>query len=175
MSSAPPAPERPESPRHADERATLRGMLDHHRGTLLQKVAGLDATQLGVTIPPSTMHLAGLVKHLTFVEEWWFGHITLGDELPEPWASVDWDSDPDWEWRTAVDDDPASLVAGYRAACERSRTIEADRDLDAPSALASRGAHASFRWVMLHMIEETARHNGHADLLREVADGTTGY
>lgn len=175
MTAAPPAPERPESPRQADEQATLRGMLDHHRGTLLQKVAGLDAAQLAVTIPPSTMHLAGLVKHLTFVEHWWFGHITLGEALPEPWASVDWDADPDWDWHSALEDDPAELVAAYVAACEASRAIEADRPLDAPSALASRDVHASFRWVLVHMIEETARHNGHADLLREVVDGTTGY
>jgi hypothetical protein len=89
---------------------------------------------------------------------------------------VDWDSDPDWEFRTAADDEPAELFRLYRVACERSRAaVDEVRDLDVMSKTPNRrGEHFSLRWILIHMIEETARHAGHADLLRESIDGAVG-
>lgn len=151
--------------------------LDLHRATLVSRVAGLTQEQLGRTLAPSTLTLAGLIKHLALVEDSWFIEDMTGDALPEPWRSAPFDDDPDWELHSAVDDSPEELLALYAAACSRSRAIVARiGDLDALSAgVSKRGeGHFSLRWIMLHMIEETARHNGHADLIRESIDGLTG-
>jgi uncharacterized damage-inducible protein DinB len=159
-----------------DELTLLSQFLDYHRATLVWKVSGLDRQQLGTRLEPSALTLAGLVKHMALVEDSWFGQVLLGRDEGEPWASVDWDDDPDWEFRTAVDDDPDALLALYTDACERSRAAVAEvGDLDRLAAKRSRsGEQFNLRWIMLHMIEETARHNGHADLLRETIDGATG-
>jgi uncharacterized damage-inducible protein DinB len=159
-----------------DELTLLSQFLDYHRATLVWKVSGLDRQQLGTRLEPSALTLAGLVKHMALVEDSWFGQVLLGRDEGEPWASVDWDDDPDWEFRTAVDDDPDALLALYTDACERSRAAVAEvGDLDRLAAKRSRsGEQFNLRWIMLHMIEETARHNGHADLLRESIDGATG-
>jgi hypothetical protein len=102
--------------------------------------------------------------------------VLLGREYSEPWDSVDWDADPDWEFRTAADDEPLDLLRLYADACERSRAATAEvGDLDQVAARPSRsGEPFNLRWIILHMIEETARHNGHADLIRENVDGATG-
>jgi uncharacterized damage-inducible protein DinB len=159
-----------------DELTLLSQFLDYHRATLVQKAGGLDREQLGTRLGPSTLTLAGLVKHMALVEDGWFGRVLLGREYSEPWDSVDWDADPDWEFRTAVDDGPEDLLRLYADACERSRAATAEiGDLDRVAARPSRrGEPFSLRWIMLHMIEETARHNGHADLIRENIDGATG-
>jgi len=159
-----------------DELTLLSQFLDYHRATLVQKFSGLDRRQLGTRLGPSALTLAGLVKHMALVEDSWFGKVLLGREEAEPWAGVDWDVDPDWEFRTAVDDEPADLLALYADACARSRAAVAEvGDLDHLAAKPSRsGELFNLRWIMLHMIEETARHNGHADLLRENIDGATG-
>ncbi|HKA85751.1 MAG TPA: DinB family protein [Acidimicrobiales bacterium] len=159
-----------------DELTLLSQFLDYHRATLVQKVSGLDRQQLGTRLGPSTLTLAGLVKHLALVEDSWFDKRLLGHEEREPWASVDWEADPDWEFRTAIDDEPEDLLALYADACERSRAAIAEvGDPDRLAATPSRrGEPLTLRWIMLHMIEETARHNGHADLLRENIDGVTG-
>jgi uncharacterized damage-inducible protein DinB len=159
-----------------DELTLLSQFLDYHRATLVQKVSGLDRRQLGTRLEPSTLTLAGLVKHMALVEDSWFGRVLLGREDDEPWASVDWEADPDWEFHTAVDDEPEDLLALYADACDRSRAAIAEvRDLDRVATKPSRsGESFNLRWIMLHMIEETARHNGHADLLRENIDGVTG-
>jgi uncharacterized damage-inducible protein DinB len=159
-----------------DELTLLSQFLDYHRATLVWKVSGLDRQQLGTRLEPSALTLAGLVKHMALVEDSWFGQVLLGRDEGEPWAGVDWDDDPDWEFRTAVDDDPDALLALYTDACERSRAAVAEvGDLDRLAAKRSRsGEQFNLRWIMLHMIEETARHNGHADLLRESIDGATG-
>jgi uncharacterized damage-inducible protein DinB len=161
----------------ADEMTTLGQFLDYHRDTLLMKIEGLSQEQLGRQIPSSSLTLAGLVKHLALVEDSWFQEDMLGREMPEPWASAPFADDPDWDFHSAPDDTPDELVALYRAACERSReAVREVGDLDALSAVKSRkeGTPFSLRWIVLHMIEETARHNGHADLLRESIDGVTG-
>jgi uncharacterized damage-inducible protein DinB len=158
------------------ELTLLSQFLDYHRATLAQKASGLDRRQLGARLGPSTLTLAGLVKHMALVEDSWFGKVLLGREPDEPWASVDWDADPDWEFHTAVDDEPADLLALSAGGCERSRAAVVEvGDLDRLAAKPSRqGEPFNLRWIMLHMIEETARHNGHADLLRENIDGVTG-
>ena len=175
------AVERRDPPLRAREAETVLAYLDYHRDTLRRKVAGLESAQLGRTLPPSTMTLGGLVKHMTLVEESWFSRVLEGNDLGEPWASVSWDDDPDWEWRTGATDDPARLRAAYDEIVSRVDTIIAaalDRDgLDALSARPSRRGeegHFSLRWILLHMIEEYARHNGHADLIRESIDGQVG-
>jgi uncharacterized damage-inducible protein DinB len=168
--------ERVDPPLAGDEAATLLGFLTYHRDTLRRKVDGLTAEQLAATLAPSTMTLGGMVKHLTFVEHWWFACTFLGREYAEPWASVDWKSDADWDWHSAVDDAPEQLRALFDAECAASDAIIAGADdLGQLSVRSDReGTHFSLRWIMVHMIEEYARHNGHADLIRESIDGETG-
>jgi uncharacterized damage-inducible protein DinB len=162
-----------------DELTLLTQFLDRQRATLVRKAAGLDRDQIATTTAASDLTLAGLVKHLALVEDSWFTNRLAGRPDPEPWASAPWDDDPDWEFHSAPADDPAALLALYGQACARSRAVVAEvmaaGGLDTMSALPRRtGEHVSLRWILLHMIEETARHNGHADLLREAIDGTTG-
>lgn len=106
------------------------------------------------------------------MEESWFQWRFLGRD-PEPlWSEVDWDADPDWEFRTAADEDPVDLLAAYAQACARSReVVAAAASLDAAAAHPGHDGPINLRWILVHMIEETARHNGHADLLREAIDG----
>jgi len=170
---------RREAPIRADELTALRGFLDYHRDTFRWKCAGLTQEQLAQVHPPSTMTLGGMMKHLALNEVGWFGQTLAGDDYPEPFAGVDWDADPDWEWRTARDDSPEDLRALYDD-CVRRADAAIDqalaRDgLDARSAEpSSKDGPFSLRWILLHMIEEYARHNGHADLIRESIDGMTG-
>ena len=171
--------ERVDPPHRADETTSLLAFLDFHRDTLRLKADGLDQRQLAQTTAASSLTLAGLLKHLALVEHSWFAYRLVGGDSIEPWASVDWDADPDWEFNTAVDDDPATLRRMLDEAIEASRrcTQVALRDggLDYTSARTNRhGEHVSLRYVLLHMIEEYARHNGHADLIREAIDGQTG-
>lgn len=143
---------------------------------MLLKTGGLDQAQLAQAHPPSDLTLAGLLYHLALVEEYWMEVRFAGLPSREPWASVDFDADPNWEFRTAASLGPAELQGRYRDACERSRAIaDGAAGLDQLSVVArSDGTHFSLRWVLLHLIEETARHAGHADLLREAIDGTVG-
>jgi uncharacterized damage-inducible protein DinB len=171
--------ERTDPDRVGDELTMLTQFLDYHRATLAGKAAGLTREQLATRVGASSLTLAGLVKHAALNEDHWFGVVLLGRPPAEPWASVDWDADPDWEFRTALDDDPAELLAVYDETCARSRANVAEAaaagGLDVLSTAHPRsGSRFSLRWILLHMIEEAARHNGHADLLREAADGTTG-
>jgi uncharacterized damage-inducible protein DinB len=170
---------RPEPPADGDEPATLVGFLDFQRATLAWKTDGLDADGLRATLGPSTMTLGGLLKHLALVEDSWFSERLLGREPAPPWDTADWDADRDWEWHTAADDSPEELRALWRASVERSRAAVAeamaDGGLDRLLAVPQRdGTRLSLRWLLTHMIEEYARHNGHADLLRESVDGLTG-
>jgi Protein of unknown function (DUF664) len=158
-----------------DERTTITEFLDYQRATLLMKVDGLGTAELAHRLPTSALTLVGLIKHLALVEDDWIQVKFLGLPELEPWASAPWDDDRDWEFNTAGNDDPGELRALYRAACERSRLGVADVAMDALSAATDRdGKRWTLRWVLTHLIEETARHNGHADLLREAVDGTTG-
>jgi uncharacterized damage-inducible protein DinB len=170
---------RPEPPVAAGETATLLGFLDYQRATLRWKCAGLDADGLRATVGASTMTLGGLLKHMAAVEDHWFSRSLHGRDPEPPWNTVDWEADPDWEWHSAADDSPAQLLALWEDAVDRSHALvdEAlgDAGLDRPSQLVwPDGRSPGLRWIVVHMIEEYARHNGHADLLRESVDGLTG-
>ncbi|UOY01154.1 DinB family protein [Blastococcus sp. PRF04-17] len=170
---------RPEPPVAADETATLLGFLDFQRATLEWKSRGLDAAGLRATVGVSTMTLGGLLKHMALVEDGWFSRSLHGNDRHPPFDAVDWAADPDWEWRTAADDSPEGLRALWQAAVDRSRALTADAlaagGLDRPASRSwPDGQRPSLRWIVVHMIEEYARHNGHADLLRESVDGETG-
>jgi uncharacterized damage-inducible protein DinB len=157
------------------EQELLGQYLDYQRETILAKTEGLTREQLARTHPPSALTLAGLLYHLALVEESWMEVRFLGGAERAPWVGVDWDADPDWEFRTAASVDPEQLRQRYREACERSRQVFAGAALDQLSARPLRdGRQFSLRWVLLHLIEETARHAGHADLLREAIDGRVG-
>jgi hypothetical protein len=157
-----------------DERSVLEGMLDWYREGVIVKVADLAPADARRSPVRSGTTIAGLVKHLALVEDSWFTHRFAGLPEPEPWASAPWDDDRDWEFHSAVDDDLADVVALYRAACERSRSVAAGRDLDDLAAVEARGRPFRLRFALVHLIEETARHLGHLDILREALDGTTG-
>ncbi|MCD4536401.1 DinB family protein [Nocardioides sp. cx-169] len=163
-------------PTDADERTTLLAYLDYHRDTLRIKTAGLDAAQLDTPHPPSDLTLGGLLKHLAYVENWWFRAVMAG-HADEPWASVDWAADEDWDWHSAKDDSPAQLRDLFDAEVDRADAVIASYEgLDAVAARPNRrtGGYYNLRWIVLHMIEEYARHNGHADLIRQAVDGAVG-
>ncbi len=163
-----------------DELTMLCEYLDYHRATLHNKASGLDRAAMGTRIPTTELTLAGLVKHAALNEGHWFGVVLRGQPAPDWYAHVAWEDDPDWEFRTALDQEPEDLLALYAAACDRSRAniaeAAAEGGLDTRSVGLSRrtGEQFTLRWILLHMLEETARHNGHADLLREATDGQTG-
>jgi uncharacterized damage-inducible protein DinB len=160
----------------ADERQMLLSFLDLYRMTLIRKAAGLTQEELSRPLPPSTLTLGGLLKHMAVVEDDWFTSDLAGGDLPEPWASVDWDADRDWELNSAKYDTPEELLILFEAALARSRVVvEACDSLDQRSVKTdSEGKRFTLRWILIHMIEEYARHCGHADFLRESIDGQRG-
>ena len=172
---------RPGPPTEGGEVATLLGFLDYQRATLDWKCRGLGDEQLRVTVPPSSITLGGLLKHLACVEDSWFTEVVAGEPAVEPWASADYQADPQWNWDSAASDSGEYLRALWTSGVNRSRAVmQAQLTRGAEAAL--NAAHAdwqlprpvSLRWVLVHMIEEYARHNGHADLIRESIDGQTG-
>jgi uncharacterized damage-inducible protein DinB len=169
---------RPEPPLAADETGTILGFLEYQRATLAWKCAGLDAAGLSATVAASPMTLGGLLKHLAYVEDYWFSRRLNGRDPEPPWDTVDW-QDPVWDGCSAADDSPEQLHALWQDAVARSRSLVAealaDGALERPARQAwPDGTSPSLRWIVVHMIEEYARHNGHADLLRESVDGLTG-
>jgi uncharacterized damage-inducible protein DinB len=158
------------------ERESLGQYLDYQRETILLKTEGLTKEQLGQRIPSSSLTLAGILYHLALNEEGWFEVDFLGHEYREDFQGIDWDADPDYEFRTALDKDPDWLRRRYRDACNRARQVTAAADSMDDVSVSTRvdGKPFTLRWLMMHLIEETARHAGHADLLREAIDGTTG-
>jgi uncharacterized damage-inducible protein DinB len=171
--------ERVDPPLAGSEAETLLAYLDYHRQTLRTKTAGLDQEQLATSLAPSTLTLGGLLKHMALVEDNWFSVVLLGNAQAEPWASADWDADRDWEFHTARDDSPEELHRLFDEAVAASdRILRRVLDEDGPGRLSEkesrRGGAFSLRWILMHMVEEYARHNGHADLIRESIDGQTG-
>ncbi|WP_193070691.1 DinB family protein [Brevibacterium sp. FME37] len=158
------------------ERQGLEEFLDYYREVMRRKVSGLDQAALSRSVAASTLTLGGIIKHLSLVEESWFVEDILGQELSDPWAAIDWETDRDWDFESAANDSPEYLITLHAKACERSRQILADiDDLDTLVAREpSSGDRFNVRWVLIHMIEEYARHVGHADLIRESIDGATG-
>lgn len=171
---------RPKPPVAGDETSTLVGFLEFLRATFAWKCGGLDAAGLAATLAPTTMTLGGMLKHLAHVEadvcSGWLHSRALGS----PWDAVDWDADPDWDWRTAAEDSPEQLWAQWRDAVARSRAeVEealADGGLEhlGTGITNARGEAPTLRFILFTMIEEYGRHVGHADLLRESVDGLTG-
>jgi uncharacterized damage-inducible protein DinB len=159
-----------------DERTLLTQFLDHHRSVLARKADGLTSEQLATTVASSDLTLGSLIKHMAHVEDWWCTKVLHDRPMPEPWASAPFDTDYDWDFHSAAEDTPDELTALYLQACERSRAAVAELDdLDAMAKGVNRHGHRfNLRWILIHLIEETARHNGHADFLRESVDGTTG-
>lgn len=163
------------------EEMTLLDFLEFQRATFEWKCRGLSTDQLRTGLSPTSMTLAGMLKHLAYVEDYWFTGVVAGRGPQQPWAAVDWTSDPDWEWRTAWDETGYNLRALWADRVMRSRTV-VDEQRGLGGALPLGKTHlawdgrrrVSLRWVLTHMIEEYARHNGHADLIREAIDGQKG-
>lgn len=161
--------------RRSDELSMLSAFLDFYRLVLLRKASGLTPEQLTTTVAASTLTIGRLLRHLTLVEDDWFDATFAGLAAREPWASADWATDRDWEMTTADGMTFEQLRADFEAACERSRShVAGAPSLDALAAGGDVGNRASLRWIMIHMIEEYARHCGHADLIRESIDGQVG-
>jgi hypothetical protein len=161
--------ERTRPPEDGTEREVLAGLLDYLRATVVNKVAGLtDEQARSQPSPPSTLTPAGIVKHLTGVERFWFSIDFAGADLPWPWT----EDDQHGNFVVQHDDILGTLVVDYLAECERSRAAVAEAELGDRA----RGKDMTFtlRYAFAHMIEETARHCGHLDLLRERVDGATG-
>jgi len=163
--------ERPEPPLVGDERATLDGFLDFHRATLAWKCAGLSDEQLRErAVPPSSMSLLGLVRHMADVERGWFRNCVGQEDAPALYFS---ETDRDGEFDNVDTADVAEAFASWQAEIEHARKLVAALpSYDATGTGKTRTY--SVRWIVTHMIEEYARHNGHADLLRERIDGVTG-
>ena len=168
---APPAP-RESEPFTGDERAMLQGWLDWHRNTLLGICAGLTADQLRTAaVEPSPLTLLGLVRHMAYVERWWFRKNACGEELPELYVT---EENPDGEFDVTHADAEADF-ATFADEVAKADAAVAGMPLEATfRARSGKRGEMSLRWVYLHMIEEYARHNGHADLIRERIDGATG-
>ena len=170
MTFTAPAIVRATAPTSGDERVMLDGFLDSHRDTLLHKCAGLDtAGLLSAPVASSSLRLIGLVRHLTDVEYYLFGEVLNGATGLSYYGSED---DPRVDFREAAGADPAEAFDRYRAAVAYAREAAAAHALD---HVFLRGTERfTVRWIYLHLIEEYARHNGHADILREAVDGVTG-
>ena len=171
--------EHSELPAASGEAESVLAVLERNRRTFAWKTSGLDQAGLRATTAASAMTLGGLIKHLALVEADWLTVKLAGQEYGPPWDAVDFDADPDWEWRTGALDGAEDLYAAWRAAVERSRRVVAEviseRGLDGPASFAwPDGRTPTVRDMLLDMIEEYARHTGHADVLREVVDGRVG-
>jgi hypothetical protein len=166
-----PVPRTVALPRQGDERSTLTAYLDHHRESIALKFDGVPVHRLSErSCPPSTMSLHGLIRHLAGVERWWFAVNYAGMDLPLLYYS---DDDPDQDFES-LEGDPLEALSVWRSECQQSREI-VDRasGLDDVGAVPQNGRY-TLRWLLLRLIGEYAQHAGHADLLREGIDGTTG-
>ncbi len=150
------------------EREMLLDFLDFYRSVMIRKVEGVDDVGLRMSPVGSGTSLGGLIKHLAHVERWWFQAFFDSREVEFPWS----DNDPDADFMVEDDDTADSLIGLYRRACEESRRIAADSELN--RKVPGRRGDVSLRWILVHMIEETARHAGHADIIREMIDGSVG-
>jgi len=166
--------ERIDPPLVADERTMLDSWLDYHRATLLMKCAGLtDAELKRRSADPSSLSLLGLVRHMTEVERSWFRRRIAGEDAPPLYYTP---QGPDDDFDAVDDADSRAMFAAFNAEVERCRALAAGVSLDTvvPNTRNDGRGDFSVRWIYVHMIEEYARHNGHADLLRERIDGAIG-
>jgi uncharacterized damage-inducible protein DinB len=161
-----------EIPRNGDERSTLLAFLEWQRATLARKCEGLAPDQLRLrSAEPSTLSLLGLVRHMGDVELGWFRGTLAGEDVEYQYST---DEDIDGEFDNVDTADIDQAFANWREQCARADEIVSRRALDATGHRRD-GQEVSMRWILNHMIEEYSRHNGHADILRERIDGTTGY
>ncbi|MEY9904959.1 putative damage-inducible protein DinB [Catenulispora sp. MAP12-49] len=168
--------QRTDTPPTWDERTQLTTFLDYARDTARTKCEGVSAEDARKAPLPASplMTLCGLISHLRWVEYYWIQVMFLGEELTGLLAEAT-DDDPDPEMRAAVDIPLPRLLAEYEEQSARYRLLMSEYDLDSTAKRAiSDGRHVDLRWVLLHLIEETSRHNGHLDVVRELVDGRTG-
>jgi uncharacterized damage-inducible protein DinB len=166
----PPPDPPPPTPLSGDERTILCAQLDDKRTILLRKVAGLSEEDLRRTPTASSLSLLALLKHAAFVERWWFRHVFAGEDVPFPWT----EEDPDADFRPGPEERPDEIAALYRDEIDRSRRIVDAASLDDTARSPSRDEPVTLRGIIVHMIQETSRHLGHADVIRESIDGATG-
>ena len=171
--SDPTAPTpRTDPPFGSSERPALREWLDYHRATLELKCAGLDREGLiARPVASSLLSLHGLVRHMAEVERSWFRRVLEGQDAPPLYYD---DEHPDGDFEFIEDADWTADLATWHAECDAARAIEAAAPSLDVTGTSRRGSTVDLRWIMIHMIEEYARHNGHADLLRELVDGSVG-
>lgn len=163
------AVQRVRPPEDGDEKQTLTILLDFLRATAVNKVAGLNDEQANLrSVRSSELTAASLIKHLAGVERFWFSIDFAGLDVPWPWT----DEDPHGSFQVTEGETLAEIVSAYQAECERSREVVASADLD--DRAKSDGMNFTLRYALAHMIEETARHCGHLDMIREAIDGQRG-
>ena len=150
-----------------DERTALDERLEQYRTIVVELVSGLDDDAAAEQpLPATALTAGGIVKHLAATEDHWFQARLLGLTLPEPWRSAPLAEDPDWAFTSAGHDQVSEIVALYGRACDRSRLAARSRALDDVAVRPSFGVGpVNLRWILVHMIDETARHAGHLDLL----------
>jgi hypothetical protein len=162
-----------------EEANTLLGSLERQRATFAWKCSGVDASGMRATVGASALTLGGLLKHLALVEDEYFTRRLHKRPLGPPWSEVDWEANPDWPWESAFHDSPDQLMTLWLDAVNRSRECVTEAlDADGVDQLARfvfpDGQAPSLRRILVDLIEEYARHTGHADLLREAIDGRVG-
>lgn len=155
-------------PMVGSELEVLDAQLQRCQETLLMKIDGLDDEDLRRSVVPSGVTLLGIVKHLAYVHRWWFRAVFLGETVEFAWS----EGDPDGDWRIETDDTTAAIVALYQNETARAHAIIQAANLDDIARNSPRGH--TLRRITVHMIQEISRHNGHADILRELIDGSTG-
>lgn len=162
---------RTDPPKSAPPERMVGAFVDFLRETMLWKASDLSLEQLTWAYEPSSMSLLGMIKHLAQVERYWFREVLAGEEVTYSFT----EEDPDADWRIEADEDADSIRAEYWREVKRSRAIAAAMTWDEPGKGAKGEREGvTLGWVLTHMVEETARHVGHADLIREKLDGATG-
>lgn len=158
------------APKTGPGKDTLLTLLDNNRAVVLWKLDGLSLEEASRPVVGSGTSLLGLVKHLAYVERWWFDVFFAGAGVDDPWSA----EDPDADFRIEDDETVDSVISLYTEAVARSNELVAEAQMDDISVGSRDGERYALRWIVAHMIEETARHAGHADIIRELIDGTTG-
>jgi uncharacterized damage-inducible protein DinB len=160
-----------EEPRTGPGKEMLLAMLDNNRAIMVWKLEGLTREEATRPAVASGTSLLGMVKHLAFVERWWFDDFFAGGDVEYPGS----EGDPDADFRIEDDETVDDVIALYTGAIARSTEVTAGAQMDDLSVRDRHGKRFALRWIVAHMIEETARHAGHADIVRELIDETTGY
>ena len=164
--------ERTDPPYVADELAMLTSWLEYHRATLAMKCDGLSEEQLRVrSVEPASMSLLGLVRHMADVERNWFRRVLNGEDAPGIYWS---DAEPDGDFDLVDTASATEAFSTWKAECDHASALLAGATSADAIGTGRDGEQISLRWILVHMIEEYARHNGHADLLRERIDGVVG-